>query len=402
MENICRILQFLLVVIGCLADVIATTTVPYETSSESIVPLLASLICDKRPNLQDCLELNETLQRKSSAGERVDIIRQDSSIRLVQEYMAETEQENQRLRHREMDQGTKIVYLEGTNRQLQNKVQALEMEMLATHRKYPGIFKSLTVQSDSSREDSGYQPTAKLLRPADCADYLLVGAHKSGLYDIYPFKCRCSAPIKVWCDMETDGGGWTVILNRRYSSNPVNFTQPWEKYKTGFGNASTEYWIGNEILHTMTNTRTYSLRFDFEQTQGNSRWAEWPLFSVANEGNRYKLDVPGFQAFSMTDNCLSQHHGKYFSTYDYDNDGNTRNCAETKMSGFWYHNCATMDPTIPFNSDGELRTACTYKVNGKSVQLIGPALQLKIRPKICGELVKAVHFNTHTCEGHNS
>ena len=44
--------------------------------------------------------------------------------------------------------------------------------------------------------------------------------------------------------MKDEGGGWTVILNRKQSRRPVNFTRPWTAYQNGFGNPDKEYWIG--------------------------------------------------------------------------------------------------------------------------------------------------------------
>ena len=44
--------------------------------------------------------------------------------------------------------------------------------------------------------------------------------------------------------METDGGGWTVLLARQNTSKHLNFTKSWQDYKKGFGDPDDEYWIG--------------------------------------------------------------------------------------------------------------------------------------------------------------
>ncbi|GBM08566.1 hypothetical protein AVEN_69781-1 [Araneus ventricosus] len=51
-------------------------------------------------------------------------------------------------------------------------------------------------------------------RPMDCEELLACGYNLSGIYRIYP-RSRLNtwgeAGFDVFCDMDTDGGGWTVI-----------------------------------------------------------------------------------------------------------------------------------------------------------------------------------------------
>ena len=64
------------------------------------------------------------------------------------------------------------------------------------------------------------------------------------LFSLHLDRCVCSEPIKVWCDMETDGGGWTVITNRLKEGSGINFNRTWTDYQAGFGNISSEFWMG--------------------------------------------------------------------------------------------------------------------------------------------------------------
>jgi ficolin len=45
--------------------------------------------------------------------------------------------------------------------------------------------------------------------------------------------------------------GWTVIHNRQDGS--VNFLREWGDFKNGFGNLATEFWLGLEKIHMLTN-----------------------------------------------------------------------------------------------------------------------------------------------------
>ena len=89
-------------------------------------------------------------------------------------------------------------------------------------------------------------PTVYKEHPLDCLDLLLSGVTSSGIYTIDPDGL---GPIKVYCDQETFGGGWTVLLKR---GSPMNFNRVWENYKTGLGYFGTNFWLGNDNIHRLT------------------------------------------------------------------------------------------------------------------------------------------------------
>ncbi|XP_042886373.1 techylectin-5A-like isoform X2 [Penaeus japonicus] len=290
--------------------------------------------------------------------------------------------------------------------ELEEKLRAMEafnlqlMEGNMTEAKMAAISGSLGVSS-SVGHHSLYSPTAIALRPTDCADHLLLGATKSGVYDIFPFSCKCSQPVKVWCDMETEGGGWTTFFSRDNITIREDFNRSWNEYGSGFGNASGEYFLGTDNLHVMTSNRQYRLRVEFELPDGTAKFSEWDVFYVSDRANKYKLSVGTFLPHSMTTDCLSsQINNMFFSTVDYDNDRTNNNCALNYQSGWWYNACGLFTPGYVM-SNGHIQTHCPYVANGKKLNIEATKIQLKIRPKICGKRENSAHFNTHTCKEYN-
>ena len=67
-------------------------------------------------------------------------------------------------------------------------------------------------------------------------------------------------PFVVLCDMETDGGGWTVFQKRDDLIPAENFYRSWLEYKRGFGDLQKQFWLGNDRLALLTNQDMYELR----------------------------------------------------------------------------------------------------------------------------------------------
>lgn len=67
--------------------------------------------------------------------------------------------------------------------------------------------------------------------------------------------------FQVFCDMETDGGGWTVIQRRKVGL--TSFNRDWKQYKEGFGNIKGDFWLGNENIYRLSRRPTV-LRVELE------------------------------------------------------------------------------------------------------------------------------------------
>lgn len=142
---------------------------------------------------------------------------------------------------------------------------------------------------------------------------------------------------------------WTVI-QRRFDGS-VDFAQDWNAYKTGFGSASGEYWIGNDYLAYLTNTKTYKLHIELEDWEGESRYAAYSPFVVSPESDKYRLSLGVYSGNASSSESKDKVDGflylnnMQFSTYDQDNDGDTRDCiAVYGYGGFWYTRCTSFGP----------------------------------------------------------
>ncbi|XP_030844714.1 ryncolin-1-like [Strongylocentrotus purpuratus] len=133
---------------------------------------------------------------------------------------------------------------------------------------------------------------ANMFLPRDCAEIQTGGlSHLSGVYPIYPDRAG-DDPLFVYCDMETDGGRWTVFQRRQDGS--VDFFLFWSNYKHGFGNVSSEHWLGNDNIHRLSRQKTYELRIDLEDFEGHTRYATYSNFSIADEVANYTLALGSY------------------------------------------------------------------------------------------------------------
>ncbi|XP_029284612.1 microfibril-associated glycoprotein 4-like [Cottoperca gobio] len=171
--------------------------------------------------------------------------------------------------------------------------------------------------------------------PIDCDDiHRHDNTSSSGVYTIYPG--GPTTPIHVYCDMDTDGGRWTVFQRR--IDGTENFYRPWKHYKTGFGNVAGEYWLGLENIFLLSMRKENELRVDMEDWEGGKASAQYSSFSIESENAGYQLHLGSFTGGAAGDS-LTGHNNMKFTTFDKDQDTWEKNCAQHFLGGFWYYNC---------------------------------------------------------------
>uniref|UniRef100_A0AAQ5ZRW8 Tenascin N n=1 Tax=Amphiprion ocellaris TaxID=80972 RepID=A0AAQ5ZRW8_AMPOC len=170
--------------------------------------------------------------------------------------------------------------------------------------------------------------------PMDCVQIMKNGNKKSGVYTIYIANDR-SKPAEVFCDMDTDGGGWLVLQRRNIGK--LDFMKRWRQYIAGFGNLTEEFWIGLDKIYELTNTPTqYELRFDLGL--GSERaYAVYDNFKIAPVKQKFKLTIGKYSG--TAGDAMTYHQGRPWTTIDSDNDIALGNCALTHRGAWWYKNC---------------------------------------------------------------
>ncbi|KAM6221709.1 angiopoietin-2 isoform 4-T4 [Rhynchocyon petersi] len=168
----------------------------------------------------------------------------------------------------------------------------------------------------------------------DCADAFKAGLTTNGLYTLtFP---NSTEKIKAYCDMETSGGGWTVIQRREDGS--VDFQRTWKEYKVGFGNPSGEHWLGNEFVSQLTNRQRYVLKIHLRDWEGNEAYSLYEQFYLSTEELNYRIHLKGLTGTAGKISSISQ-PGNDFSTKDADNDKCICKCSQMLTGGWWFDAC---------------------------------------------------------------
>ncbi|OWK54650.1 Ficolin-1 [Lonchura striata] len=230
--------------------------------------------------------------------------------------------------------------------------------------------------------------------PGNCQELLAKGKILSGWYTIYPQDCNATT---VFCDMDTDGGGWIAlwmllhegwaggseglfqVFQRRWDGS-VNFLRDWDSYKRGFGNQLTEFWMGNDNIHFLTSLGPCELRIDLRDFENNCYFAKYASFRVLGESEKYRLVLGDFLDGNAGDS-LSYHKDMPFSTADQDNDMSSFNCATEYKGAWWYNDChySNLNGMYWMGVHGSYADGINWKT-GKEYHYSYKQTEMKFRP----------------------
>ena len=207
---------------------------------------------------------------------------------------------------------------------------------------------------------------------SDCSDLLKSGHTQSGLYSVNP---DGRGRFTVYCDMHTDGGGWTVFQRRQDGSE--DFYRGWNDYKAGFGQLTAEFWLGNEKIHRLTASRPSSLRVELEDWRGAKWYAKYGKFNIGDEHSQYRLEVHSYSG--TTRDSLSGHNNMAFTTKDRDNDRlSSNNCAVLYTGAWWYYACYASNLNGQYLGPGRHYGGIRWRHSISSVSL--KFSEMKLRP----------------------
>ncbi|XP_030054805.1 angiopoietin-2 [Microcaecilia unicolor] len=213
----------------------------------------------------------------------------------------------------------------------------------------------LTIVSPANSGKTPFVATEEQILFKDCAEAYKSGLTTSGIYTLtVP---NTTEKIKTYCDMDNSGGGWTIIQRR--TDGGVDFHRTWKEYKTGFGDISGEYWLGNEFVFQLSNQQRYVLKILLKDWEGNEAYSLYEHFYLESETQNYRIHLNGYTGTAGKINSISQ-PGNDFSTKDADNDKCICKCSQMATGGWWFDACGPSNLNGMYYSLGQN----TNKFNG--------------------------------------
>ncbi|XP_053385349.1 fibrinogen C domain-containing protein 1-A-like [Mercenaria mercenaria] len=221
----------------------------------------------------------------------------------------------------------------------------------------------------------------KTLESIDCTDILSNGYTSSGIYKIDPTGSQTG--YKVLCDLETDGGGWTVFQLRENLT--YDFYRTWVEYEYGFGevypSSTLNFWLGLTQMHQITSQGTYELRIDIENVKNGKAVALYNDLNIGNATSGYTISVGSFSYdpyLNFPGDALTSVTNMKFSTHGMDNDiDDNVNCADYCQGAWWYKSCEQENLSSNLNGDVSSRVCRHLWASYSDVQISKTRMMLR-------------------------
>uniref|UniRef100_A0A1I8FY48 Fibrinogen C-terminal domain-containing protein n=1 Tax=Macrostomum lignano TaxID=282301 RepID=A0A1I8FY48_9PLAT len=157
-----------------------------------------------------------------------------------------------------------------------------------------------------------------------------------------------------------------IVFQRRVDGS-LSFAQNWDSYVKGFGNPSSNYWMGLDRLSEMTKTGEKNgyaltsrcrLRIEVQSFSGRKYRAEFRMFQVLGPEQQYRLRV-GLQV--GVGQRVSGHNEMRFSTFDRDHDTWKHSCSRKfGYGGWWFNRCHSVNLNGAYATDRKITNNPTY------------------------------------------
>ncbi|XP_015503961.1 angiopoietin-related protein 7 isoform X1 [Parus major] len=261
--------------------------------------------------------------------------------------------------------------------ELEGSTKQMESRLIDAESKYSEINNQIDIMQLQAAQT--VTQTSAVDAVYDCSSLYQRNYRISGVYKLPPDEFLGIPDLEVFCDMETDGGGWTVIQRRKVGL--TSFNRDWKQYREGFGNIRGDFWLGNENIYRLSRRPTV-LRVELEDWEGNTRYAQYRQFTLSNEINSYRLFVGNYTGNTARDS-LRYHNNTAFSTKDKDNDKCVDDCAQFRKGGYWYNCCTDSNLNGVYYRKGEhtknMDGITWYGWHGSTYSL--KRVEMKIRPE---------------------
>ncbi|KAL1259114.1 hypothetical protein QQF64_009691 [Cirrhinus molitorella] len=317
------------------------TQVFNQTSRLEIQSLENSLSSNKLENklLRQTSEINQLQEKTDSLEQRMHNMEARHRAELGWIKSERTE-----LQRHLASQSSSIQSLELNLEQVMTNNSALYREQLQLHSTINDLLKLCSKNKVSLNVFKQMDEQGKY---RDCAELFRAGFNRSGIYTIY---ISMQDMHKVYCNMESAGGGWTIIQLRK--DGTLDFHRTWKEYKMGFGSLTGEHWLGNELVYKLTNQRQYTLRLELTDWDGKFAFSQYDKFYLGSEKQNYRLFLKSYSGTAGRQSSLVI-NGADFSTKDMDNDNCICKCALMLTGGWWFDACGPSNLNGMYYTSGQ-------------------------------------------------